>query len=230
MLYAVDQTTFFLMADEIFYLLRVHYNDVIMTTMATQITSLTVVYSTVYSDADQRKHQSSASLAFVWGGPVTRKMFPFDDVIMYMLFYDWYFYDMCTDNGIARVEYTPFPIIVWQDDMVIGRRPICKMFIFVLNILTSISQKILALSVSQYAVSVIYSRHVMTWKRLHSTGPSVRGIHRSLVSPHNDLFLVVCTEPDVEHRVELRVIWDAVTFMWYHCRRYCHALCTCADK
>ena len=44
-----------------------HYIDVIMTTMATQITSLTVVYSTVYSDADQRKHQSSTSLAFVWG-------------------------------------------------------------------------------------------------------------------------------------------------------------------
>ena len=38
-----------------------------MTTMAPQITSLTVVDSTVYSDADQRKHQSSASLAFVWG-------------------------------------------------------------------------------------------------------------------------------------------------------------------
>ena len=33
-----------------------------MTSMASQITSLTVVYSTVYSDADQRKHQSSASL------------------------------------------------------------------------------------------------------------------------------------------------------------------------
>ena len=44
-----------------------HYIDVIMTTMASQITSLTVVNSTVYSDADQRKHQSSASLAFVWG-------------------------------------------------------------------------------------------------------------------------------------------------------------------
>ena len=44
-----------------------HYNDVIMTTMASQITSLTVVYSIVYSDADQRKHQSSASLAFVRG-------------------------------------------------------------------------------------------------------------------------------------------------------------------
>ena len=43
------------------------YYDVIMSAMASQITSLRVVYSTVYSDADQRKHQSSASLAFVWG-------------------------------------------------------------------------------------------------------------------------------------------------------------------
>ena len=70
-----------------------HYDDVTMGSMASQITSLTLVYSTVYSDADQRKHQSYASLAFVWGihrvpvnsppkGPVTRKMFPFDDVIM----------------------------------------------------------------------------------------------------------------------------------------------------
>ena len=64
-----------------------------MSMTASQITSLTIVYSTVYSDSDQRKHQSSASLAFVWGihrgpvnsphkWPVTRKMFPFDDVIM----------------------------------------------------------------------------------------------------------------------------------------------------
>ena len=44
-----------------------HYIDVIMTIIASQITSLTVVYSTVYSDADQSKHQSSASLTFVWG-------------------------------------------------------------------------------------------------------------------------------------------------------------------
>ena len=73
-----------------------HYNDVIMDTMASEITSLTIVYSTVYSGADQRKHQSSMSLAFVWGihrgpvnsahkWPVTRKMFPFDDVIMLSL-------------------------------------------------------------------------------------------------------------------------------------------------
>ena len=73
--------------------MTLHYNDVIMSTMASQITSLTIVYSTVYSDGDQRKHQSSASLAFVRGihqwpvnsphkWPVTRKMSPFDDVIM----------------------------------------------------------------------------------------------------------------------------------------------------
>ena len=70
-----------------------HYNDVIMGTLASQITGLTIVYSTLDLDADQRKHQSSASLAFVRGihrepvnSPhkwlVTRKMFPFDDVIM----------------------------------------------------------------------------------------------------------------------------------------------------
>ena len=44
-----------------------HYCDVIMDAMASQITSLTIVYSTVYSGADQRKHQSSALLAFVRG-------------------------------------------------------------------------------------------------------------------------------------------------------------------
>ena len=44
-----------------------HYNDVIMSAMASQITSLSIVYSTVYSGAYQRKHQTSASLAFVWG-------------------------------------------------------------------------------------------------------------------------------------------------------------------
>ena len=71
-----------------------HYNDVIMVEMAFQITSLQTVYLTVYSSADQRKHQSSASLAFVLGihrwpvdspykWPVTRKMFLFDDVIIY---------------------------------------------------------------------------------------------------------------------------------------------------
>ena len=76
---------------------HLHYNDVIMGAMASQITSLNIVYSTVYSGADQRKHHSSVSLAFVRGvhrwpvnspqkWPVTRKMFPFDDVIMCGIF------------------------------------------------------------------------------------------------------------------------------------------------
>ena len=70
-----------------------HYNDVIMGTMASQITSLMIVYPAVYSGEDQRKDQSSTPLVFVWGihrwpvnsrhkWAVTRKMFPFDDVIM----------------------------------------------------------------------------------------------------------------------------------------------------
>ena len=73
---------------------HLHHNDIIMSAMASQITSLTIVYSIAYLGADQRKHQRSASLAFVGGmhrwpvnsvhkGPVTRKSFPFDDVIMY---------------------------------------------------------------------------------------------------------------------------------------------------
>ena len=77
---------------------NLHYCDIIMDMMASQITSLIIVYSTVYSDADQRKHQSSASLAFVWGihqwpvyslhkWPVTRKMFAFHDVIMGIFFH-----------------------------------------------------------------------------------------------------------------------------------------------
>ena len=75
-------------------LLSNHYGDVIMGAIASQIASLTIVDSTVYLDADQRKHQSSVSLAFVrgihrrpvnsphkWPVLVARKMFPFDDVM-----------------------------------------------------------------------------------------------------------------------------------------------------
>ena len=64
-----------------------------MGTISSQIASFTIVYSTINSDAEERKHQSSKSLAFVreihqgpvnslhkW--PVTGKMFPFDDIIM----------------------------------------------------------------------------------------------------------------------------------------------------
>ena len=47
--------------------LSLHYGDVIMDAISPQITSLTIVYSTVHPDADQRKHESSASLAFLRG-------------------------------------------------------------------------------------------------------------------------------------------------------------------
>ena len=70
-----------------------HYSDVTMGAMVSQITSLTIVYSIIYSGANQTKHQSSESLALMRGKhrwpvnspykwPVKQKMFPFDDVIM----------------------------------------------------------------------------------------------------------------------------------------------------
>ena len=98
-----------------------HYGDVIMGAIASQITSFTIVYSTVYSDADQRKHQSSASLAFVrliHRGPVnsphkwtvTRKMFPFDDVIMsfivvVMILSSSTYSIMCTHPSWTHLHY-----------------------------------------------------------------------------------------------------------------------------
>ena len=99
-------------------LIGIHNNDVIMGTVASQIISLTIVYSIVYSDTDQRKHQSSTSLAFVWGihrwpvnsphkWPVTQKIFPFDDVIM--ILYDWVTVlgvkELHHDNDIAWASF-----------------------------------------------------------------------------------------------------------------------------
>ena len=95
----------------LYAILKIHYNDVIMGTIASQITSLTIVYSTVYSGTNQRKHQSSALLAFVWGvhrepvnfprnGPVTRKMVPFDNFIM------WNIVDLCHSlcNVVSKIH------------------------------------------------------------------------------------------------------------------------------
>ena len=102
----------------------VHYDDVIMSAIASQITNLAIVYSTVYSDADQRKHQSTASLAFVWGihrgpvnsphkGPVPRKIFPFGDVIMLCICMDHVVYG----SAIERRRYYVTPSLI-------GRAPI----------------------------------------------------------------------------------------------------------
>ena len=101
-----------------------------MGAIGSQITILTIVYSTVYSGADQSKHQSSASLAFVWGihrgpvnsphkWPVTRKMFPFDDVIMggisYIATVPWYGWQYSrlrivkiNDGGASKIHRHPY--------------------------------------------------------------------------------------------------------------------------
>ena len=73
-----------------------HYRDVIMGAIVSQITSLTIFYSTIYSGADQRKKSKLRVTGLCAGnspvavnsphkGPVTRKMFPFDDVVMTIL-------------------------------------------------------------------------------------------------------------------------------------------------
>ena len=106
-----------------------HYSSVIMSAMASQITSLTIVYSTVYSGADQWKHQSSTSLTFVWGihrwpvnsphkWPVTRKQFPFDDVIVL------HFVSFCCDFTVRTsthiIRITPQANVICP---VIGKQP-----------------------------------------------------------------------------------------------------------
>ena len=84
------------------------YSDIIMRVMASQITSISIVYSTICWGEDQRQHQNSVSLAFVrrihwWPmdsphkGPITWKMFPFDDFIMTEL--DFYHFKILTCLG-----------------------------------------------------------------------------------------------------------------------------------
>ena len=111
------------------YFASIHYDDVIMTMLESQITSLTVVYSIVYSGVHQRKHQSSASLAFVreihrgqvnfphkW--PVTRKMFPFDDVIMNsILFYSILSYPILSYSILS------YPILSYSTLLSLASKP-----------------------------------------------------------------------------------------------------------
>ena len=59
---AIDSTFWWVL-----WLVAAHYGDVIISTMESKITSLTIIYSTVCSGADQGEHQGSASLAFVKG-------------------------------------------------------------------------------------------------------------------------------------------------------------------
>ena len=110
-----------------------YYSDVIMGVRVSQITSLTIVYSTVYSSVNQRKHQSSASLAFVWGihrwpvnsphkWPVTRKIFPFDDVIMCTQLWCWYSH-MCRLRCQCTIRAFLIPFLAFLI-LLFGRRDI----------------------------------------------------------------------------------------------------------
>ena len=99
-----------------------------MGTISSQITSLTIVFWTVYLDTDQRKHQSSASLAFVRGihrrpvnsphkWPVTQRMFPFDEVIMFikMLVILWISHSYLTDVTTAQLWWLLSNInVIWR--------------------------------------------------------------------------------------------------------------------
>ena len=108
-----------------------HYSKVIMGAMASQITSLKNVYSIIYSGADQREHQSSASLVFVRGihrwpvnslhkGPITRKIFLFDDVIMAAMYNrvkSWYIFP-----GRHSMKTSHIPMFLHIATRVWGRR------------------------------------------------------------------------------------------------------------
>ena len=127
-----------------------HYIDLIMSVMTSQITSLTIVYPTVYSGADQRKHQSSMPLAKVRGihrwpvnsppkGAVTWKMFPFNDIIMECPFWtDWrkmillvkrcstvVCWHYCRNVSTGHEDLTDGPYLKLLDDKSHGRWSSC---------------------------------------------------------------------------------------------------------
>ena len=85
---------------------QTHYNDVIMSAGASQVTGLLIVYSTICSGTNQRKHQTSALLAFMrrmvnspHKGPGTRKKLPFDDVIMPLM------HDTCYERSTRHIGF-----------------------------------------------------------------------------------------------------------------------------
>ena len=165
-----------------------HYSDVITTTMASQFTNLTVVYSIVDSGVDQRKHQSSASQAFVRGihrwavnsphrGPVTRKMF--DDVIMNNVIFKFILginvLSTSCEMALKEMPKNTF------DDKSSGNKPLPE-----------------PMSVTQIHADAI------KWKHFPRYWPFVRGIHWSPVnSPHKGqlrgalMFPLICARINV---------------------------------
>ena len=96
-----------------------HYSDAIMSTMPSPITTAPIVCSTVCSGIDQRKHQISASLAFVREipsqRPVTWKMYPFDDVIMFPAIYTLVHHPVCCNTlDFAKMRTMTGCLIIYR--------------------------------------------------------------------------------------------------------------------
>ena len=144
--------------------------------MASQITSLTIVYSTVYSGAYQRKHQSSESLAFVRGirrwpvnsphkWPITRKNLPFGDVIM-----------IAHDTRSTEKAFTQFhhnaihhlhPDITWH----LPSRPIFPVYEYMYSFLQGID--------SVYSWLAVYIELVRTVVCAKCSGLKVESVFRA---------------------------------------------------
>ena len=146
-----------------------------MSMIASQITSVSIVYWIICSGAEQRKQQSSPSLAFVRGihrwpvysphkWSVTRKMFSFDDIIM------------------THWSYIILPLIHWYDvtcsrpysikyDSILKQTLICNYF----------NYRKLHGVLCQFPLT---HDDVIKWKHFPRYWPFVRGIHRSRWIPH----------------------------------------------
>ena len=169
-----------------------HYSDVKLGAIASQITSLRIVYSTVYLGTDQRTYQSTASLTFVRGihrwpvniprkWPVTQKMLPFDDVIMHR--------EPTTELQETKQN---IPICIWQ--------ACCK----------------LTRTLWHHHIYTISPLQALGEATQKWTGDSP---HKGTVCWA--LFSLCCwPEHTLEYTIKLPVILDAMTLIWRHCDGY----------
>ena len=201
-----------------------------MSEIASQITSLTIVYSTVHSGADQSKHQSSASLAFVWENfprywpfvreihrwpvnfphkwPVTRKIFPLDDVIM-----GWRFdvpvtarwVDGITQcmNSKAALRLTSGSFNIWISSSVLVRKLFCKVSEILAN-----NQREVYMRLPSFSSSMITSAKGLGFTRKSSSFWSCEsnGRKRSLS------VLPVSQENEGEDKENMVLLWDIYRF------------------
>ena len=177
-----------------------------MGAIASQITSLTIVYSTVYSDADQRKHQISASLAFVqwfhrgpvnspYKWPVTRKMSPFDDVIMIFVLDDrrhllLHCYTITLQIGVIRKMVDHIFVLF--------------MIVIVTITTTSLANNIFVILDNVYFV--LSKKTLLFLKRGVYTSLNIIGLIKYsrlllIVSLHKLLCLLMCHSFKMKHRV-----------------------------